>query len=196
MRHRVAVLSTAHRLKQVAKPCEQPAIRTVLSRAARASVKRGERPRKKTAITLPELEALLATCDDSLEGIRDRALLRFGFASGGRRRSEIGAADLRDLRRPGEAGYIYRLEHSKTQHAGVTATSTPDKLVLDRAALALQDWRSSSSRWRHPRGEQGQLPRQRLLQASRPASLRASARRTPRRSQAKHSAVSGMLVSR
>jgi integrase len=112
----------------------------VLSRAARAAVKRGERPRKKTAITLPELEALLATCDDSLEGIRDRALLCFGFASGGRRRSEIAAADLRDLRRIGEAGYIYRLEHSKTQQAGVTAASTPDKPVLDRAALALQDW--------------------------------------------------------
>lgn len=125
VRHRVAVLSTAHRLKHLANPCEQPAIRTVLSRAARAAVKRGERPRKKTAITLAELEAMLATCDDSLEGIRDRALLCFGFASGGRRRSEIAAADLRDLRRIGEAGYIYRLEHSKTQQAGVTATSTP-----------------------------------------------------------------------
>lgn len=113
VRHRVAVLSTAHRLKKATNPCEQPAIRTVLSRAARAAVKRGERPRKKTAITLPELEALLATCDDSLEGIRDRALLCFGFASGGRRRSEIAAADLRDLRRIGEAGYIYRLEHSR-----------------------------------------------------------------------------------
>ncbi|VFR84709.1 phage integrase family protein [plant metagenome] len=140
VRHRVAVLSTSHRLKQVAIPCEQPAIRTVLSRAARAAVKRGERSRKKTAITVLELEALLATCDDGLEGIRDHALLCFGFASGGRRRSEIAAADLRDLRRIGEAGYIYRLEHSKTQQAGVTATSTPDKPVLDRAAVALQDW--------------------------------------------------------
>lgn len=140
VRHRVAVLSTAHRLKQLANPCEQPAIRTVLSRAARAAVKCGERPRKKTAITLPELEAMLATCDDNLEGIRDRALLCFGFASGGRRRSEIAAADLRDLRRIGDQGYIYRLEHSKTQQAGVTATSTPGKPVLDRAALALQDW--------------------------------------------------------
>lgn len=140
VRHRVAVLSTAHRLKQQPNPCEQPAIRTVLSRAARAAVKRGVRPRKKTAITLAELEAMLATCDDSLEGLRDRALLCFGFASGGRRRSEIAAADLRDLRRIGVNGYIYRLEHSKTQQAGVTATSTPDKPVLDRAALALEEW--------------------------------------------------------
>ena len=144
VRHRVAVLSTAHRLKQQPNPCEQPAIRTVLSRAARASVKRGERARKKTAITLVELEAMLATCNDSLEGLRDRALLCFGFASGGRRRSEIAAADLRDLRRIGDKGYIYRLEHSKTQQAGVTASSTPDKPVLDRAALALEDWLEAS----------------------------------------------------
>lgn len=144
VRHRVAVLSTAHRLKQVANPCEQPAVRTVLSRAARAAVKRGVRPRKKTAITLAELEAMLATCDDSLEGLRDRALLCFGFASGGRRRSEIAAADLRDLRRIGDKGYIYRLEHSKTQQAGVTASSNPDKPVLDRAALALEEWLDSS----------------------------------------------------
>jgi hypothetical protein len=46
-----------------------------LGRARRASVKRGERPAKKTAITKTELEAMLASCDDSLEGIRDRALL-------------------------------------------------------------------------------------------------------------------------
>ena len=144
VRHRVAVLSTAHRLKQLPNPCEQPAVRTVLSRAGRAAVKRGERPRKKTAITLIELEAMLATCDDTLEGLRDRALLCFGFASGGRRRSEIAAADLRDLRRIGDQGYIYRLEHSKTQQAGVTASSTPDKPVLDRAALALDDWLEAS----------------------------------------------------
>ena len=141
VRHRVAVLSTAHRLKQVVpNPCEQPAVRTVLSRAARASVKRGERPRKKTAITLTELEAMLATCDDSLEGLRDRALLCFGFASGGRRRSEIAAADMRDLRKVGEDGYIYRLEYSKTQQAGVTVDSTPDKPILGRSAEALAAW--------------------------------------------------------
>lgn len=75
VRHRVAVLSTAHRLKRLVNPCEQPGVRTVLSRAGRAAVKRGERPAKKTAITKPELEAMLATCDDTLAGLRDRALL-------------------------------------------------------------------------------------------------------------------------
>ena len=138
--HRIAVLSTAHKLKRQPNPCELSSVRTLLSRARRASVKRGERPSKKTAITRPELEAMLATCDDSLEGLRDTALLCFGFASGGRRRSEIAAADLRDLRRTGEEGYIYRLEYSKTQQAGVTATSTPDKPLIGRSARALTSW--------------------------------------------------------
>lgn len=138
--HRVAVLSTAHKLKRLANPCEQPAVRTVLSRARRAAVKRGERPSKKTAIAKTELETMLATCDDSLEGLRDRALLHFGFASGGRRRSEIAAAQMHDLRRTGPNSFIYRLEHSKTQQAGPTSTSTPDKPILDRSAHALAAW--------------------------------------------------------
>lgn len=137
---RVAVLSTAHKLKRLTNPCELASVRTLLSRARRAAVKRGERPTKKTAITRPELEAMVATCDDSLEGLRDRALLCFGFASGGRRRSEIAAADLRDLRKVGEDGYIYRLEYSKTQQAGVTVDSTPDKPILGRSAQALSAW--------------------------------------------------------
>jgi len=137
---RVAVLSTAHKLKRMANPCELPSVRTLLSRARRAAVKRGERPAKKTAVARAELEAMLATCDDSLEGLRDRALLCFGFASGGRRRSEIAAADMRDLRKVGEDSYIYRLEYSKTQQAGVTADSSPDKPILGRSADALTAW--------------------------------------------------------
>lgn len=77
---RVAVLSTAHKLKRQANPCELSSVRKLLSRARRAAAKRGERPVKKTAITRPELEAMLATCDNSLEGLRDLALLRFGQA--------------------------------------------------------------------------------------------------------------------
>lgn len=115
-------------------------VRTLLSRARRAAVKRGERPTKKTAILRAELEAMLATCGDSLQGRRDRALLCFGFASDGRRRSEIAAADMRDLRKVGEDGYIYRLEYSKTQQAGVKADSTPDKPILGRSAEALSAW--------------------------------------------------------
>jgi len=142
--HRIAVLSKAHQLKKLANPCEQSGLRHLLARARRAAIKRGERPSKKTAITKPELLALVATCDDSLEGLRDRALLYFAFASGGRRRSEVAAADLADLRQAGERQYVYRLEHSKTQQAGPSATSTPDKPILGVAADALAAWLGAS----------------------------------------------------
>ena len=142
--HRIAVLSEAHQLKKLSNPCEAIAVRHLLARARRAAVKRGERPHKKTAITKPELEAMLATCDGSLEGLRDRALLYFAFASGGRRRSEVAAADLHDLHVLPEDGYVYRLERSKTQQAGVTAGSTPDKPVLGVAAEALTAWLAAS----------------------------------------------------
>jgi hypothetical protein len=80
---------------------------------------------------------MLATCDDSQQGLRDRTLLYFGFVSGGRRRSEITAADMRNLHKVGENGYIYQLDYSKTQQAGVTADLTPDKQILGRSAETL-----------------------------------------------------------
>ncbi|MGH8109953.1 MAG: site-specific integrase [Arenimonas sp.] len=138
--HRVAVLSSLHTLKKLANPCEEPSVRHLLSRARRASVKRGERPNKKTAITKLELEALLATCDDSLEGKRDRALLYFGFASGGRRRSEIAAADWQDLVKVDANTFIYSLMRSKTEQSGPVAGSVPEKPILGAAAVALADW--------------------------------------------------------
>jgi integrase len=138
--HRVAVLSSAHQAHKADNPCESPDVRQLLKRGRRAAIKRGERPHKKTAITKPELEAMLASCDESLEGLRDRAILYFGFASGGRRRSEIAAATWQDLKRQGGSDFIYRLEHSKTQQEGTTASSTPDKPVLGRAGEALDAW--------------------------------------------------------
>ena len=142
--HRIAVLSKAHQLRKVENPCEQPAVRHLLARARRAANKRGERPTKKTAITKRELDALIATCDGSLEGVRDRALLYFAFASGGRRRSEVAAAEFSALRKVGERQYVYRLEYSKTQQSGPRANSTPDKPILGVAADALDAWIAAS----------------------------------------------------
>lgn len=142
--HRVAVLSAAHQIKKLDNPCETPEVRQLLAKGRRAAHKRGERPRKKTAIAKCELEALAATCDETLAGLRDRALLYFAFASGGRRRSEVAAADLADLRRIGERAYVYRLEHGKTLQDGPTADSTPDKPILGAAADALAHWLEAS----------------------------------------------------
>ena len=145
----MAVLSTAHKLRLLTNPCELASVRTLLSRARRAAFKRGERPTSKTAMTRPELEAILATCD-SLEGLRDSALLCFGFANGGRRRSEIAAADLRDLRKVGEDGYIYRLEYSKTQQAGVKAAVTGGTATggrSERRSFPRSSWNGLCAWW-------------------------------------------------
>ncbi|RUL65779.1 site-specific integrase [Dyella dinghuensis] len=142
--HRVAVLSAVHRLKKATNPCESVTVRHLLSRARRAAAKRGERPAKKTAITRNAFDALVATCDDSLQGVRDRALLYFAFASGGRRRSEVAEANLSDLKQVGPHDYVYRLERSKTEQAGATATSTPDKPVVGVAGEALATWLARS----------------------------------------------------
>ena len=61
--------------------------------AERLAVRAKRRPRKRKSamsVTGAVLAMLLATCStDSLKDIRDRAILMVGFASGGRRRSEI-----------------------------------------------------------------------------------------------------------
>lgn len=142
--HRVAVLSKAHQLRKFPSPGEDPGVRHLLGRSRRAAHKRGERPHKKTAITATELNMMVTGCDGSLEGTRDRALLLFAFASGGRRRSEVARAQFADLRRVRPDAYAYRLEFSKTQQSGPGAKSTPDKPILGAAAAALTAWIEAS----------------------------------------------------
>lgn len=137
--HRVAVLSKAHQLRQLANPCQDAQVRQLLSMTRRAYAKRGERPRKKAALTRDPLQALLATCDNSLRGLRDRALLLFAWSSGGRRRSEVADADMRFLQRMGPDDYSYELAHSKTNQSGADAPENY-KPVVGEAARALDAW--------------------------------------------------------
>ncbi|QRR32474.1 tyrosine-type recombinase/integrase [Hydrogenophaga sp. YM1] len=141
--HRVAVLSKAHQVKELKNPCRDPKVRELLSRTRKAYAKRGELPQKKDALTKDPLKLILATCDDSLRGKRDRALLLFAWASGGRRRSEVAAADMKFLKklRPGE--FSYELVHSKTNQSGADRPEN-HKPVLGAAGAALQDWLAES----------------------------------------------------
>ena len=84
------------------------------------------------------MQALLASCDDSLVGKRDRALLLFGWASGGRRRSEIVAASFENVRRDGN-GFVYELGRSKTNQSG-RREPKDFKPIQGAAAEALQAW--------------------------------------------------------
>jgi integrase len=139
--HRVAVLSKLHQLRRLTNPCEDPQVRHLMSRAKRAVSKRGETITKKTAATREPLEAMLATCDESLEGMRDKALLLFAWASGGRRRSEVAAATVEQLTQIDERGYLFRLTRSKTNQDGTKNRSAiPDKPIRGIAAEALRAW--------------------------------------------------------
>jgi len=141
--HRVAVLSKAHQTHELKNPCQDPHVRELLSRTRKAYARRGALPRKKAALTRDPLEALLATCDDSLRGQRDRALLLFAWSSGGRRRSEVARADLAQLQRIGPGEFIYNLAHSKTNQAGLDRPENY-KPVVGRAAQALEAWLQAS----------------------------------------------------
>lgn len=146
--HRMAVMSKAHQVHSMVNPCQDGAVKELMSRTRKAYARRGDLPQKKEALTRDLLEELLSTCDESLRGIRDRALLLFAWASGGRRRSEVAAADMRYLRvvaskEFGAQEFIYTLTHSKTNQSG---TDSPEnqKPVTGRAAAALQAWLKSA----------------------------------------------------
>lgn len=139
VQQRLSVLSKVHQLKSLASPMHDPKVRELLAKTRRAYAKRGITPDKKAALTLEPLQAMLATCDDSLRGVRDRALLLFGWSSGGRRRSEVTAATMENLRKVGPRAYSFTLLHSKTNQAGA-ARPDSEKPVVDEAADALSVW--------------------------------------------------------
>ncbi|WP_454692506.1 site-specific integrase [Achromobacter aloeverae] len=115
----------------------------LLGRTRTAYAKRGVSAARKDALTKEPLERLLATCDDSLIGLRDKALLLFAWASGGRRRSEVVRATIENTK-PAPGGYLFRLGHSKTNQEGAARPDTY-KPVVGRAATALTAWLQASA---------------------------------------------------
>jgi integrase len=145
IRRRLAVLGREHeriiaklspdKRRDARNPVRDFEVRELLKATARALVKKGIRPRKKKAATAEVLQAMLDTCGDRLIDRRDRALLLFAAASGGRRRSEVCSVQVEDLE-PVAGGFVYRLQRSKTDQEGEGKT----KPVLGKAAAALGQW--------------------------------------------------------
>jgi len=136
---RIASLSAAHEAQSLKNPCRSKEVTTLLSKARKAMIRQGIEVIKKNALTKDLLLALISSCSDSLNDIRDKALLLFAFASGGRRRSEIANATIEHLR-PVEIGYVYHMPYSKTDQEG-EGKEVP---VLGQAALALNAWLKAS----------------------------------------------------
>lgn len=135
---RIASWQTFHRMRNLVSPFEAPLVRQARAKARRAAA-RPRKPKSARPITRPLLDQLLATCDASMRGLRDRAILSLGFASGGRRRSEITALRIEDIGTEDfqKQGVLWlRLLETKT-----TAKGTAPKLVLKgRAARAVMGW--------------------------------------------------------
>ena len=142
---RVSVLSKAHDTLGLPNPCRAQGLRDLLARTRRAHARRGAAPARKPALTREPLQALLDTCDDSLRGLRDRALLLFAWASGGRRRSEVVRATVENTPR-GEDGFLYLLRHSKTNQAGAAGPRTPSRSWERRRGPCRPGWMPAASR--------------------------------------------------
>ncbi|AIF48189.1 integrase [Dyella japonica A8] len=134
--HRLAVLASWHRVRDWEAPTDAVAVRTLLRQARKAQVRQDVEVRRKTAMTVEPLQALLATCTDGLRGVRDRALLLLAWSSGGRRRSEVVGLQVTDVRLLDADTWLVALGATKTNTTGTRR----EKPLRGEAAQALAAW--------------------------------------------------------
>lgn len=138
--HRLSVLGKYHRLRGWDSPTDDARYRTLLRSARNTQINAGERITRKTAATADPLHAMVATCDDGLRGLRDRALLLVAWSSGGRRRSELAAILAEDLLAHANGDYALTMGLSKTERDGQQRS----KPIRGLAATALNEWLAAS----------------------------------------------------
>jgi integrase len=113
IRRRLSALGKMHRYNDLPWNAAHGAIQGPLQGLLR---RHGRPPQKAAALTLAMLRKLLATCDGTPRGRRDRALLLFGFA-GALRRSELVALRVEDVRVDAD-GLRLRIRRGKTDQEG------------------------------------------------------------------------------
>ena len=113
VRRRLAALGKMHRFNDLP---WNPAHRDIQGPLQGLLRTHGRPAQKASALTLPMLRQLVATCDSTARGRRDRALLLIGFA-GALRRSELVALQVEDVAATA-GGLRLRLPRGKTDQAG------------------------------------------------------------------------------
>ncbi|MGE6563279.1 site-specific integrase [Pseudomonas hunanensis] len=134
--HRLAVITKWHDLKGWDSPCAHPSVKTLLRAARNSQARQGVTVRKKNALLLEPMEALIATCTDGVRGIRDRALLLLAWSGGGRSGSEVTSLRIEDLRQVDADTWLFALGTVTTEDSAVA----PKKPLVGPAAWALSDW--------------------------------------------------------
>lgn len=110
---RLTVIGKVHRACGTDSPTAHERVRRLWRGILR---EKGAAPERKAPVLTADLRKMIALLDKDLAGIRDRALLLFGFA-GALRRSELVALNLGDLQLT-DAGIIVTVRRGKTDQAG------------------------------------------------------------------------------
>jgi site-specific recombinase XerD len=136
---RIASIRYAHKLAGHPPPTDDERVKATM-RGIRRSV--GTAPRKKSPATVERIIAMSLTVGADLKGVRDRALLLFGFA-GAFRRSELVALDFEDLEET-DLGFRVIIRHSKTDQEGAGQTIAIIRGSVACPVTALLEWLSAA----------------------------------------------------
>jgi site-specific recombinase XerD len=110
----MAAIRWAHEAASLESPTASKLVRSTMKGIRRGQ---GTAPNRKAPATVDRLAAMVSQADtDTLKGLRDKALLLFGFASA-MRRSELVALTVEDIEQT-ERGLLVTLRRSKTDQEG------------------------------------------------------------------------------
>ena len=103
LRRRIAAIASKHATEKLETQTDHPLVKKLVRRYSRT---RGTAEKKKDALTIERLPAILIAMPDDLPALRDRALLLLGYA-GAFRRSELVALNVDDLRFTNAGLYVW-----------------------------------------------------------------------------------------
>lgn len=113
LQRRMSAIAEAHRAAGFESPTRAGIVQNVLAGVRRAH---GSAQEGKAALLTQDILVMVATCDENLAGLRDRALILLGFA-GAFRRGELVALQVEDLAFTSN-GMVVTVRRSKTDQEG------------------------------------------------------------------------------
>ena len=133
----IASISAIHRLNQFDDPTTNPDVRIEMRRMHR---KLGRESKQAVGINIKTLEIMLNSTDNSIIGIRDRALILIAY-SGMCRRSELIALRVEDINYDNENTMKIKLRRSKTDQDGLGRWLH----INNNAQKSIEDWLEASA---------------------------------------------------
>ncbi|MFT4148593.1 MAG: tyrosine-type recombinase/integrase [Paracoccaceae bacterium] len=135
---RIASWRAFHRMRNLPSPFEAPILCEARAKARRAA-DRAPAPKSAHPVTRDVLHRLMEASGPGMRGLRDRAILCLGWASGGRRRSEIVSLNVEDLDLTAfDSSGLIRLLLPGTKTT--TKGDTPRLVLTGAPARALVAW--------------------------------------------------------